>query len=230
MPETAPPSSASGTFAKAEAAAADAGLAVLGALHPVRHGLHVPDGGTLLLLGTGPVFWPAFTGAPEYRDGRSDPIDRWSQRIGAALAEGLGATAYFPFGGPPHAPFVAWALASGRAFASPARMLVHDAAGMMLSYRMALHFAVEFDIPRPPLADSPCKSCTGRPCVDACPAGALAEGSPYDLDACHRHLESPAGQDCMDGGCLARRACPLSQASGRDPAQSAHHMRYFHPR
>ncbi|MFW8635096.1 ferredoxin [Cribrihabitans pelagius] len=230
MPDTALPLSPAGNFARAEAAAAAAGLIVLGALHPARHGLSYPDRGTLLLLGSGPAFWPALTAAPEYRGGAPDPVDRWSRRIGQALAAELGATAHFPFGGPPFAPFVAWALASGRAFVSPVRMLVHDAAGMMLSYRAALHFEAEFDIPPPPLADSPCQSCAARPCLSACPAGALAADEPYDLAACHAHLSRAAGRECMDGGCLARRACPLSRASGRDPAQSAHHMRYFHPR
>ncbi|MFW8596258.1 ferredoxin [Cribrihabitans neustonicus] len=230
MPDTIHSRSPAGPFAEAEAAVAEAGLIVLGALHPARHGLADPDAGTLILLGTGSAFWALMTAAPEYRDGEPDPIDRWSLRIGQTLAAQLGATAYFPFGGPPYAPFVTWALASGRAFVSPARMLVHDAAGMMLSYRAALHFGAEFDIPSPPLADSPCASCADRPCLNSCPAGALTEGEPYDLAACHAHLASALGQACMEEGCLARRACPLSRASGRDSAQTAHHMRYFHPR
>ena len=34
----------------------------------------------------------------------------------------------------------------------------------------------------------------------------------------------------MDNGCRARRACPLSAGADREPAQSAHHMKAFHPR
>ncbi|MBY6057184.1 ferredoxin [Leisingera daeponensis] len=217
------------SFSDAEAAAADAGLIIQGALHPARQPVQALEGGTLILLGTGPAFWPLFTSSPEYRDGAPDPVDRWSQRVAGALAERLGGTAYFPFGGPPYTPFINWALASGRFFTSPSQMLVHDSAGMMISLRGAIHFKQEFDIPPPPLAKSPCRSCPSRPCLSACPVSALADGGPYDLAACHGYLDTRAGAGCMSGGCLARRACPLSRTAGRDPEQTAHHMRHFHP-
>ncbi|NSY39829.1 ferredoxin [Leisingera sp. ANG59] len=210
-------------------AAAETGLAVQGALHPNRQPVQLLDGGTLLLLGTDGAFWPLFQSSPEYGDGAPDPVDRWSARVIGALARTLGGTAYFPFGGPPYTPFINWALATGRFFTSPSQMLVHDQAGMMISLRGAIHFKQEFDIPPAPLAQSPCDSCPSRPCLAACPAGALADGGPYDLAACHAHLDTSAGAGCMSGGCLARLACPLSRAARRDPDQTAHHMRHFHP-
>lgn len=216
-------------YAAIETAAGAEGLAVCGALHPRRRPVQALERGTLLLLGTAPAFWPLFTASPEYRGGAPDPVDRWSQRVIGALARAQGATAHFPFGGPPYAPFVNWALASGRFFTSPSQMMVHDRAGMLISLRGALHFEQEFDIPAPPLAESPCHSCPSRPCLGACPAAALADGGPYDLAACHDYLETSAGAGCMSGGCLARRACPLSCSAGRDPEQTAHHMRHFHP-
>lgn len=192
--------------------------------HPVQALSH----GTLILLGTGKDFWQHFTQAPEVDDSQPDPIDRWSSRVIGALAISLGATAYFPFGGPPYTPFVNWALASGRAFTSPSQMLVHDAVGMLISYRGALHFDQCFDIPPPPLAHSPCTTCAAKPCLNTCPAHALVDGGPYDLAACHHHLDTTAGAPCMTQGCLARRACPLSLQAGRCFEQNAHHMRYFH--
>jgi hypothetical protein len=47
--------------------------------------------------------------ATEFRDGRPDPIDRWSRRVIGHMACDLGAKALFPFGGPPWHPFIAWA-------------------------------------------------------------------------------------------------------------------------
>lgn len=216
-------------YAQIDAAAAHSGLMVQGALHPRRRPVKALEGGTLVLLGTAPAFWPRFTASQEYRDGAPDPVDRWSQRVIGALADALGGCAYYPFGGPPYTPFINWALASGRFFTSPSQMMVHDQAGMLISLRGALHFEQEFDIPPPPLAESPCHSCRSRPCLAACPAAALADGGPYDLAACHDYLDTSAGAGCMTGGCLARRACPLSRTAGRDPAQTAHHMRHFHP-
>jgi epoxyqueuosine reductase len=48
-------------------------------------------------------------------------------------------------------------------------------------------------------ADRPCDGCPA-PCLTACPSG----------------------------GCLVRRACPVSQSYARLPEQSAYHMRQFH--
>jgi hypothetical protein len=210
-----------------ESAARAEGLQIYGALHPRKTAVPQLTGGTLILLGTGAEYWPVFSRSPECQDDQRDPVDRWSSRIIGTLAESHSATAYFPFGGPPHAPFFSWALASGRAFSSPAMLLVHDSVGMMVSFRGALHFAEEFEIPPPPLSESPCLSCDGQPCTTTCPVGAMNANGNYGLHNCYDFLDTLAGQECMDQGCLARRACPLSQQSGRDPAQTAHHMRYF---
>ncbi|TNF60187.1 MAG: ferredoxin [Rhodobacteraceae bacterium] len=199
--------------------AAPHGLIVMGALHE--------DAQTLVLLGTGPGFWPVFTASTEHADGAPDPVDRWSTRVIGALAVQAGAArAVFPFGGPPHAPFLAWAKASGRAWSSPVGMLVHDRAGLMISYRGGLVFDGLLPLPEP--ARKPCDTCAA-PCATACPVDALDAGRGYDVAACHAFLDTAAGQDCLTQGCRARRACPVSQAFGRDPAQSAFHMKAFHP-
>lgn len=198
-----------------------------------REGLLVMGGvqegdSTLILLGPARDFWQVFRAAPEYRDGRPDPIDRWSERVIGALAAKLDARPLFPFGGPPYQPFLKWALASGRAWSSPVGMLVHDTAGLMVSYRGALRFARHIALP--PVPDAPpCAGCADQPCLTACPVDALSAGRGYDTAACHAFLDSGAGADCMMQGCAARRACPVSRAFGRDPEQSALHMRSFHP-
>lgn len=217
-------------YAAAEAAAKAAGLEIYGALHPARKPVKLLDSGALILLGAAGGFWDAFTASPEFSDGAPDPVDRWSLRVVSALAGALGADPFFPFTGPPYAPFVDWALASGRAFTSPSQMMVHDQVGMLMSLRGGLHFKQEFDIPAPPLAASPCTGCDAKPCLSACPAGAMVDGGPYGLAACHHHLDTAAGSTCLSQGCLARLACPLSAGAGRSFQQSAHHMRYFHAR
>lgn len=207
-------------YARIRETARKDGLDIMGALHE--------DNTTLILLGPGAGFWPIFRQSPEFSDSRPHPIDRWSRRIVTAQADSLNATAHFPFGGPPYNPFLAWALASGRAWSSPVGMLVHDTAGLMISYRGALRLDGVLDLPAPPPAP-PCATCLDRPCLSACPAGALGAASGYDVAACHAWLDTPGGQDCMTAGCRARRACPVSQDFGRDPAQSALHMKAFHP-
>ena len=191
----------------------------------IAGGLHPEDGGTVLLLGPGePGFWAAVRAAPEFADGRPDPLDRWSRRVVGALAEEMGAAPLFPFDGPPWLPFQSWALASGRCWESPVRLLVHDRAGLWASFRGALRFAGRLELPETGAA--PCPSCA-RPCETACPVGALAPDG-YDLGKCHEFLDTPAGADCMTRGCRVRRACPVSASFPRVEAQSAFHMAHFH--
>ncbi|MEM7242659.1 MAG: ferredoxin [Pseudomonadota bacterium] len=201
------------TFAAIERAVQAQGLDVIGV---------VDD--QIVLLGPGKGFWQLFQSAPEYQDGQNDPVDRWSRRVIGDLAGQFDAAPEFPFGGPPYAPFLDWALKTGRAWQSPVGMLVHDQMGLMVSYRGALRFENALDVPRTG-AEKPCQSCSAKPCLTSCPVNALnAEG--YDTDACAAYLRSDEGAVCMNG-CLVRRACPYSGGVHRDPAQSRLHMRSF---
>jgi len=216
------------TYSRVVAAAKAVGLEVMGALHPAECGARQLDGGTLILLGTGAAFWPVFSASQEAQDAQPHPIDRWSTRVVGNLANTYLSKALYPFGGPPYAPFIDWALKSGRAFISPTGMMVHDTVGLMISYRGALHFAKMLDIPIPQSV-SPCETCIGQPCVPACPVGALGDKAPYDVAACHKYLDTVPGKDCMLHGCATRRACPFSQGAGRGHDQSTLHMKAFHP-
>lgn len=200
-------------------------LAVFGTLPILPEDGFAPDFRSLVLFGPAePGFWAHLKDQPEWRDGAPDPVDRWSRRVIGKLACDLGGKAAFPFGGPPYRPFFQWALRSGRAFASPVRLLVHDRAGLFVSYRGAVALRETF---APTPAANPCDSCAAKPCLTACPAGAL-DAKGYDLPACHAFLDRAEGADCLSRGCVVRRACPLSQAYGRLPEQSAYHMRLFH--
>ncbi len=194
-------------------------LWVNGALHQALEGVQ-----TLILLGPSePGFWGHFTASKEYRDGQANPLDRWSERVISEMANALDAQAFFPFGGPPYQPFTQWAQKSGRAHISPVGLLVHDQAGLWLSYRGALGLKQRLDLPITP--PSPCLSCEKQPCLTACPVGALKPDI-YHVAACKADLENQKN-DCMSKGCAARRACPISQIHGRAEAQSAFHMEAF---
>ena len=198
-------------------------LEILGGFHAEEDSALPPGTRTLLMVGPKePGFWPHLQAQPEW-DGAPDPVDRWSRRVIGGIACDLGAKALFPFGGPPYHPFYQWALRSGRVWDSPVRLLVHASQGLMVSFRGAL--ALKERIAVPPTVAKPCKSCAA-PCLAACPAAALGAAG-YDVPACHDWLAS-SGQDCMNSGCLVRRACPLAQAYARMPEQSAYHMRQFH--
>ncbi|SNX69441.1 hypothetical protein SAMN05878503_10441 [Cereibacter ovatus] len=213
-------------LADIEARAARHALTIMGGTQAIpSDGL--PEGTqALLLLGPKePGFWAHFTTQPEWQDGAPDPMDRWSARVIGALAAETGTQALFPFGGPPWWPFYRWAERTGRAFASPVRLLVHDESGLFFSCRGALALPMVIDLPPP--TPSPCANCGTQPCRTACPAGALTANG-YDVPACHAFLDTSAGTDCLSRGCAVRRACPRSQGHARIETHSAYHMRQFH--
>lgn len=211
------------TLATITQVAATEHLYVSGILYPT-HDDPVPDGTqTIVLLSPDePAFWEHFSRSAEYKDGTSDPLDRWSVAAFARITAQMDARALFPFGGPPWMPFISWAKRSGRAHSSPVGLLCHDTTGLFTSYRGALALREKLAIP--PTGPSPCTDCAA-PCTMACPVDAFATGS-YDVPLCKSHILSDAGTDCRTGGCLVRRACPVG-ADRRLPAQSAFHMKAF---
>jgi hypothetical protein len=214
---------ASSLLDKVEALSAPHGLMAMGGLHPTG----TQAGQTIVLIGTARHFWDHFTQSPEYIEGTPDPMDRWSLRVMPEIAEAAGGTSVaYPFGGPPYAPFIAWAKQTGEAFDSPVGMLVHYRAGLMISYRGAIVFSGRLPLPTQQ-SPNPCDSCTTRPCIDACPVDALSDKHFYDVPGCKAHIDTPSGTSCITGGCASRLACPVSRSFGRSTEQSAFHMRAF---
>ena len=213
-------------YGAVERAARQAGLSVLGGFYPDADDALSETCQTVLLLGPHePGFWAYVRRQREFDDGLPDPLDRWSVRTVDALAATFGGEAIYPFRGPPYWPFFDWAIRTGRAWQSPVGMLVHDHAGLMVSFRGAL--ALPDILTLDNVAPSPCTRCPDQPCRTACPVDALG-AQHYDLDACHGFLDTADGGACMAQGCAARRACPVSQNYGRVVEQSAYHMSLFH--
>ncbi|TQV77728.1 hypothetical protein [Denitrobaculum tricleocarpae] len=224
-------------------AVAASGLSLRGGFHPsAEDGVPLLKTGaparTLLLLGNvDDGMWQAFRASPEGRDGGSShahplsdpdlgPLDRWSRRVITGLAEDLGAEPVFPFGGPPYFPFQAWARKSEPVWPSPLGLLVQRDYGLWHAYRGALCFAARIALPPRDDGVSPCLSCSGQPCLSACPVSAFS-GQGYDVAACAAHIAGPEGRDCMELGCRARRACPVGSDVRYQPEQAAFHMRAF---
>jgi epoxyqueuosine reductase QueG len=159
------------------------------------------------------------------RDHRTAKIDDWTRQVIGDLADNLSATAVFPFDTPP-LPFLTWARRAGAGHVSPLGLNIHATYGLWHAFRAALLFPVAFDLPRQSAGAHPCETCVGQPCLTACPVHAF-DGKSYNVEACAGHLETPAGEDCMSGGCLARRACPVGQEFTYHPVQAQFFMRAF---
>jgi hypothetical protein len=193
----------------------------------------------------GSAFWPHFKASSFFNDGLSDPLDRWSRAIGEELAAQFGGLALFPFDGPPYHPFQRWADRAGAT--QPSRMMlhIHPDYGLWHAYRFALALpapasastadAAPTATSGAPLthgtaAHSPatelCATCSGQPCLQACPVGAYT-GEAFLLQRCASHLHSGQGGACLQSGCLARRACPVAPEKRYAQEHAAFHMQAF---
>lgn len=183
---------------------------------------------TLLLVGNGgSTFWQVFSRSAEFTDGRVDPLDRWSRRVGGQLAAQMHGRVIFPFVGPPFAPFLGWAGRTGKVVTSRLSLSIHQHFGLWHAYRFALAIPGLHDEPAA-VSDfkSPCLSCADKPCLAACPVNAFA-GPAFRADLCMDYLVSDSKSACRELGCAARRACPVGKVFTYLPAQAKFHMDAF---
>lgn len=229
---------------------AEQGLLIRSAFHlaaddPVQpEGIETPAVTLLLIGNAGSSMWSAFSRSAEYLDGKPDPLDHWSTRIGLKLANEFGARALFPFGGLPYHPFLSWAKRGEPGYASPLGLTLHPEYGLWHAYRFALAFTYNLNIDEwldikewqvagqiTAEAANPClhcakKNCAETPCLKSCPVDAFT-GSDYRVVDCARFLDQNPRHECNQQGCRARRACPVGRGYHYDDLHARFHMRQF---
>lgn len=209
------------------------GLVLRGGFTP-QPGDGVPDvragvpAKTLVLIGNaGSSLWLSFVGSPEYSDGKPDPLNRWSGRIGNALAARWDGRALFPFGGPPYHPFIPWARKAEGLRESALGMLMHPRYGLWHAYRFAVALPVDVaGVGADLAARHACDSCRDRPCLQVCPVGAF-DGEHYDVESCFGYLEENPDSPCRRT-CRARQACPQGTDFRYETDHAAFHMEQFY--
>src|SRR4051794_6045352 len=84
------------------------GLHLVGGFHPLPDDALPQGTGTVLVAGNiGSSIYASLQASPEFSV--AHPVDRWTRRVIGMIAEHTGATAVFPFDGPPFHPFQRWA-------------------------------------------------------------------------------------------------------------------------
>ncbi|MDJ0753964.1 MAG: hypothetical protein QNJ45_10625 [Ardenticatenaceae bacterium] len=186
---------------------------------------HAPYRRLLLVAHGGRMLWRAFQAAGG--EGQTvDPIDRYSRRaVSTVMREFWGVAAdqaAFLYPLTDHlVPLQQLGTAAGWSHRSPIGTDIHPDYGLWFAYRAAVLVKNPLPLLIAPMRPSPCDSCDDRPCVTACPAGAVGEIGRFGLNACvtHRlyHRSSCAGQ------CLARLACPVAVQHRYTAEQIAYH-------
>ena len=177
-------------------------------------------GSGVLVGDVGGAFWPVFATWQADHPDVTDPLDTWSRGVIDAVAAATGGQGAYP-NDRPYWPFQRWAKEAEGLRAGPLGVLMHPVAGPWHAYRGAVLFPVQISIQPPQASSHPCETCVGKPCLTACPVGAIFLNR-FDVTTCRAHLASAAGHVCMDGGCLARNACP----AGADRRYSSDQLRF----
>jgi hypothetical protein len=210
-------------------AVSSTGLLLRGGFHPecadaVPQARAGCDTRTVVLVGSaGPAGWRAIAAG---RTPGPDPLERWTRAQMEPIAARANARAVYPED-QPFLPFLRWAQRADAVHPSPLGLLIHPLYGLWHSYRAALLLAARIDVPPRGTQSSPCETCVGRPCLQACPVDAFRDNA-FNSDACHSYLGTQAGVACMDDGCKARNACPVANKLRYAPEQIRFHMAAFH--
>jgi hypothetical protein len=190
--------------------------------------LFVPSDGrrvrTVVVIGNiGGAMWPAFRSTEPQGP---DPLDAWTRSVLSPIAATFGAAFVHP-SDEPFQPFQRWARRADDVWPSPIGLLVHAEHGLWHAYRGAFLFVDDVDgLPEVGGATSPCLECAERPCLSTCPVDAFTAAG-YDADACVGHVVSGREPDCLDGGCVARVACPVGVDLRYGADQMRFHMQAF---
>jgi hypothetical protein len=182
---------------------------------------------SLMLIGHGgAVPWPHFRQWQEtLPTSIENPLDSWSKSVIGTIAQRLEGQPVFP-SDRPYYPFQQWAMCAEGLKTSPLGLLIHPVYGLWHAYRGAILFPFHLVIQPFKKLSHPCETCVEKPCLTACPVNAFLNDR-YDVKSCRQHLSDPAGQPCMQEGCLARRACPVGLDYQYGSEQMHFHMKAF---
>jgi len=173
----------------------------------------------LVLLGHGgKLLWDCVKAAGA---GGENPIDDFTVRsIERCFAEHLPANRYriiYP-GDQPVGLQQLGALA-GWHHAAPFMVGIDPDWGSWYAYRAVVLADTDFCPSRAVDRNSPCTSCHAKPCITACPAGAMDSGS-FALEKCIAYRKRD-DSECQHT-CLARIACPVGSEHRYDDDQMQH--------
>lgn len=177
----------------------------------------------LILIGhAGKALWAAIRQAGR---GGPDPIDDYTRQI---IADWFAATLpccryRIVYPGPQPVALQQLGQLAGWHHATPFMLGIDATWGTWWAYRAVVLADSDF-VPFPAVDrgkddQHPCTVCAAKPCIAACPAGAMADGR-FALDKCIAYRRQPDSACAYT--CLARLACPVGSAHRYEPAQLRH--------
>ncbi len=173
----------------------------------------------LILIGhAGKTLWKCVKAAGS---GGDNPIDDYSvQAIEQCFAEHLPSHRYrIIYPGEQLVGLQQLGKLAGWHHAAPFMVGIDSEWGTWYAYRAVILADTDFCPSRAVDRNSPCTSCHAKPCITACPAGAMDDGS-FALEKCIAYRKSDESR-CKHT-CLARIACPVGSEHRYDDDQMRH--------
>jgi hypothetical protein len=180
--------------------------------------------GVVVVGNGGAALWRAFRAAvPAIEAGERDPLDRFTREAVVAAAGAVaGARCHFPFDPTAAAlDFQTLGELAGLGRRSLVGVLVHPEYGPWIALRAAIVVPDDVTAARPADGFDPCPTCVERPCIAACPVGAVGSNG-WDVPRCIAHRLADAGH-CADA-CAARVDCVLGREHRHPPDALAFHQ------
>ena len=158
--------------------------------------------------------------------GSTDPVDDYSLRCAERfVGEYLGGCAHrvlYPGNLP--IPLQQLGRIAGWHHDSPLGIGINALYGPWFGYRVIMLVKADVPVSTASAGPSPCTGCRDKPCIGACPVGALSADAPPDVGGC---VDYRMGNDSVCAyTCLARLACP----EGADHRYDEDQIRYFYGR
>ena len=176
----------------------------------------------LLLIGNGgETFWQR---SREFVARTGHPLDEFAldtvQRFLAEVAPGVRYRVLYP--GPSLIPLQTLGALAGWHHPSPMMVGINDYWGMWYAYRVALVADTDFTPSARVDSVSPCLTCADKPCLAACPAGALGLADGLRLERCLDHRVAPASScAACSSSCAAASTTSTRDTPSRSSSTSA---------
>jgi hypothetical protein len=185
----------------------------------------VPSARGILVIGNGgAAMWRTFRAAAPASNGENpredDPLDAWVRdAVEHAVRDVPGAHVSYP--ADVHDDFRRRGALAGLGRPSLLGMLIHPVYGPWIALRAAVLVPVDVVAPRPADGFDPCPTCVERPCIAACPVGAVGPRG-WDVAACVAHRL--ADDSHCAAGCTSRIECVYGRAHRAPPDALAFHQ------
>jgi epoxyqueuosine reductase len=181
----------------------------------------------------GGSFWAAFKRHAEENPGWSDrehPLDDFTREVvnrdigGALIGSAMRHTTVYPFMQTGRTlDFMVLGRAAGLCGPSIIGVGLHSVYGPWIAFRAAILLEESIDEPGEAVNFDPCPTCSTRPCVTACPAGAVSFPAGWNVPGCIVHRVE-AEPDCAPR-CHSRVACVHGPQHRYTDDELAYHQR-----